>query len=119
MTVAIKIECPKCHADRTMLDTCFGLPAYADPKHHKGTNINPSCVVPVRLVMCPRCQLLEMLPGNGNLLVGLPAFDQNASALRLQSWVQMGAAIWAHSGSPRRALRIERRLWRWHCWSLP
>jgi hypothetical protein len=60
MTVPIKIECPKCHADRTMLDTCFGLPAYADPKHHKGTNINPSCVVPVRLVMCPRCHLLEM-----------------------------------------------------------
>lgn len=35
MTVRIKIECPKCHADRTMLDSCFGVPGYIThhPKH--------------------------------------------------------------------------------------
>jgi len=57
MTVPIKCECPKCHADRTMLDSSFALPA----RHpENAANINPNCTVPVRLVMCPRCHYLEM-----------------------------------------------------------
>ena len=62
MAVAIKTECPKCHADRTMLDTAFGLPGYLEPARQKetGASINSGCAIPVRLVMCPRCHLLEM-----------------------------------------------------------
>ena len=62
MSVPIKIECPKCHADRTMLDTCFGLPGYAEPEMRKatGASINADCAMPVRLVICPRCHLVEM-----------------------------------------------------------
>ena len=62
MAVCIKIECPKCHADRTMLDTSFGVPGRADPQLQKatGTSINANCALPVRLVMCPRCHYLEM-----------------------------------------------------------
>lgn len=62
MSVPIKIECPKCHADRTMLDTCFGLPGYVEPRlqKEKGASINLHCAVPIRLVLCPRCHLLEM-----------------------------------------------------------
>jgi hypothetical protein len=62
MTVRIKRECPKCHADRTMLDACFGLPGHADPELKKstGASINANCAFPVRLVMCMRCHFLEM-----------------------------------------------------------
>ena len=62
MAVGIKIECPKCHADRTMLDSSFGVPGHADPPLQKttGSSINPNCAFPVRLVMCPRCHYLEM-----------------------------------------------------------
>ncbi len=54
MSVPIKIECPKCHADRTMLDNCFALTGFSEGK------LNPDCALPVRLVVCPRCHLLEM-----------------------------------------------------------
>ena len=54
MSVPIKIECPKCHADRTMLDTCFAVPGYSEGA------INTGCGMQVRLVLCPRCHLLEM-----------------------------------------------------------
>ena len=62
MTVPIKTECPKCHADRTMLDTCFGLPGHTHAHHQKETGdcINTKCAIPVRLVLCPRCHYLEM-----------------------------------------------------------
>jgi len=62
MSVGIKIECPKCHADRTMLATCFGVPGYVDPnvKSESGEAVPLSCALPVRLVLCPRCHLLEM-----------------------------------------------------------
>ena len=60
MVVPIKCECPKCHADRTMLETSFGVPGYLKPQKEGGECINPACAVPVRLVLCPRCHLLEM-----------------------------------------------------------
>ncbi|HTV66689.1 MAG TPA: hypothetical protein VMD98_13860 [Bryocella sp.] len=62
MSVPIKTECPKCHADRTMLDTSFGLPGHAGLQLQKdtGASINTNCAIAVRLVMCPRCHLLEM-----------------------------------------------------------
>ncbi len=62
MTVPIKCECPKCHADRTMLDTKFGLPGCAEPSLHEhgAEAINPSAALPVRLILCPRCHYLEM-----------------------------------------------------------
>jgi len=72
MSVGIKIECPKCHADRTMLDTSFGLPGYVEPRLQKdsGASVNTNCAVPVRLVMCPRCHYLELYHdvGLGNLV---------------------------------------------------
>lgn len=69
MSVGIKTECPKCHCDRTMLDTCFCLPAHAQPGVQKetGVSIDPSCALPVRLVMCPHCHYLEMYH---NVVVG-------------------------------------------------
>jgi len=61
MSVGIKVECPKCHGDRTMLDTSFGLPAYVEPaKQENGKSINANCAVPVRLVLCPRCHYVEL-----------------------------------------------------------
>ena len=56
------IECPKCHADRTLLDTSFGLPGYIDPRCNKdsGESTNLTSVLPVRLVLCPRCHYLEL-----------------------------------------------------------
>jgi hypothetical protein len=56
------IECPKCHADRTLLDTSFALPGYIDPRFKKdsGESINPASALPVRLVLCPRCHYLEL-----------------------------------------------------------
>lgn len=61
MSVAIKIECPKCHADRTMLDSSFGVPACLETiEDASGLSINPKCAIPVRLVLCPRCHYIEM-----------------------------------------------------------
>ena len=62
MAIGIKIECPKCHADRTLLDTAIGLPAYAEPcaRAERRSSINPECAVPVRLVLCPRCHYVEL-----------------------------------------------------------
>lgn len=58
----ISRECPKCHADRTLLDTSFGLPAYLEPnrRQDKGDAVNAACALPVRLILCPRCHYLEM-----------------------------------------------------------
>ncbi len=55
-------ECPKCHADRTLLATTFGLPAYkpSEPETDCKENINPGCVLPIRVILCPRCHLLEI-----------------------------------------------------------
>jgi len=62
MAVDIRMECPKCHADRTILDTSFGLPGYIEPcrQPDSGESINPKCAVPVRLILCPRCHYVEM-----------------------------------------------------------
>jgi len=56
------IECPKCHADRTLLETTFGLPGHVDPQlNDSGQSINvTSAALPVRLVLCPRCHYLEL-----------------------------------------------------------
>jgi len=62
MSVPIKCECPRCHGDRTMLDTSFGLPGYIEPQDQKagGESINLTCAMPVRLILCPRCHYLEL-----------------------------------------------------------
>lgn len=62
MSVPIKCECPKCHADRTVLQTCFGVPGYLDPAAQKeaGAAINLKNAVPVHLILCPRCHFVEM-----------------------------------------------------------
>lgn len=62
MTVGIHRECPKCHGDRTMLESCFGLPGYIDPsqKDEKGDTVKLTCAIPVRLILCPRCHLVEL-----------------------------------------------------------
>jgi hypothetical protein len=62
MPCSIHRECPKCHGDRTMLETNFGVPGYVDPKTktENGEDGQLACAIPVRLVLCPRCHLLEM-----------------------------------------------------------
>jgi len=62
MAVGPKIECPKCHADRTMLDTKFSLSEYRDPGAQKeeGGSLPPGCGIPVRLIVCVRCHYLEL-----------------------------------------------------------
>jgi ssDNA-binding Zn-finger/Zn-ribbon topoisomerase 1 len=62
MPLGFNIECPKCHADRTLLDTTFGLPGHIDPRFNKDCpeSINTKSALPVRLVLCPRCHYLEM-----------------------------------------------------------
>jgi len=62
MSLGFNIECPKCHADRTLLDTNFGLPGCVDPRSKKdgGESINIASALPVRLVLCPRCHYLEL-----------------------------------------------------------
>ena len=62
MPLGFNRECPKCHADRTLLATSFGLPGYIEPPSRKesGESINAASALPVRLIMCPRCHLLEI-----------------------------------------------------------
>jgi hypothetical protein len=61
MTVPIKCECPKCHADRTMLDTSFGIAGFAHAPEQEGPPaLNLNSAVPVKLILCPRCHYLEM-----------------------------------------------------------
>jgi len=62
MSRGIKAECPKCHSDRTMLESSFGLPGYVDPKNSQesGARVNLNCATPVRLVLCPCCHYIEM-----------------------------------------------------------
>lgn len=62
MSTVFKKECPKCYTDRTMLDTSFALPGYRHPDCPEAVDntINLKCALPVRIVLCPRCHLLEM-----------------------------------------------------------
>ena len=62
MSLGFNIECPKCHADRTLLETTFGLPGYVAPrqKKHTGEDTVATSAIPVRLIVCVRCHYLEM-----------------------------------------------------------
>ena len=62
MALGFNVECPKCHADRTMLETSFGLPGYRGPgsSPNGGDSTGMSCAVPVRLIVCVRCHYLEL-----------------------------------------------------------
>jgi len=60
MAVGPKIECPKCHADRTMLETTFGLPEYTGAPTKAAASDSTSCALPLRLVLCVRCHYLEL-----------------------------------------------------------
>ena len=62
MSLGFNVECPKCHGDRTLLETTFGLNGYADPRHNKDNEEvpSPNCALPVRLIVCVRCHFLEM-----------------------------------------------------------
>jgi len=62
MPVGPKVECPKCHADRTMLDTKFALSEYRDPgtKNDAGEGPPIGCGVPVRVILCVRCHYVEL-----------------------------------------------------------
>ena len=60
MSPLYKHECPKCYTERTMLDTSFALPGYKGTLSSKETDcINSKCVLPVKLLLCPRCHLIE------------------------------------------------------------
>ncbi len=71
MSLGFNVECPKCHGDRTLLETVFGLNGYLDPraKNDSAESATPNCAFPVRLVVCVRCHYLEMYHdvGLGNL----------------------------------------------------
>jgi hypothetical protein len=44
-----------------MLDTGFGVPTYIAPGEQKqGPAINVNCAFPVRIILCPRCHLVEL-----------------------------------------------------------
>jgi hypothetical protein len=62
MPPEIKRECPRCYSERTVLDTSFALPGYHDPHcHDKDEHVlNEKCVLPVRVLLCPRCHFLEL-----------------------------------------------------------
>jgi hypothetical protein len=61
MSLGFTIECPKCHADRTLLEPAFGLPGYVAPRVAKGAHsTTPAGALPVRVVLCVRCHYLEM-----------------------------------------------------------
>ena len=60
MSRGFNIECPKCHADRTQLDTSFGLPGYIDQRVKKdsGESISLTSALPVRVILCPRTVII-------------------------------------------------------------
>jgi len=62
MSLGFNVECPKCHADRTLLEPCFGLPGYVDPRQAKdgGESITTAGAIPVRVILCVRCHYLEL-----------------------------------------------------------
>ena len=62
MAVGPKTECPKCHADRTMLETKFGLSEYRETSPNGETAPGPpiGCGMPVRVILCVRCHYLEL-----------------------------------------------------------
>ena len=62
MSQGFKQECPKCYTNRTMLDTSFAIPGYKNPdtKEEIADCVNSKCVLPIRVVLCPRCHFVEM-----------------------------------------------------------
>ena len=62
MSLGFTIECPKCHADRTLLETTFVLPGCINPRLSKGSSENTTTAgaLPVRVILCVRCHYLEM-----------------------------------------------------------
>jgi predicted nucleic-acid-binding Zn-ribbon protein len=61
MSLGFTIECPKCHADRTLLEPSFGLPGYVDPRSAKaGGETTMAGALQVRVVLCVRCHYLEL-----------------------------------------------------------
>ena len=64
MSLGFKIDrqCPKCHTDRTLLDTSFALPGHIGPPSKKDSDecVNVTSALPVRVVLCPRCHYLEL-----------------------------------------------------------
>jgi len=62
MSMGFTIQCPKCHADRTLLEPSFGLPGYVDPRSAKSgaANTTTQGALPIRIVLCVRCHYLEM-----------------------------------------------------------
>ena len=60
MSLGFRIDrqCPKCYTDRTLLDTTFSLPGHIN--QDSGECVNVTSALPVRVVFCPRCHLLEM-----------------------------------------------------------
>ena len=62
MSLGFTIECPKCHADRTLLEPTFGLPGYVEPRLQKESVANTTVLgaLPVRAVLCVRCHYLEL-----------------------------------------------------------
>ena len=72
MSLGFNVECPKCHGDRTLLETTFGLSGYVDPRLAKddGESTTPAGALAVRVVLCVRCHYLELYHdvGLGRLL---------------------------------------------------
>jgi predicted nucleic-acid-binding Zn-ribbon protein len=62
MSLGFTIECPKCHADRTLLEPSFALPGYVDSRQAKTSaeTTTMAGAMPVRIVLCVRCHYLEL-----------------------------------------------------------
>jgi hypothetical protein len=60
MPPEIKRECPRCYNSRTLLDTSFALPGYHPDCKDAEKPINEKCILPVKVLLCPNCHLLEL-----------------------------------------------------------
>ena len=58
----IEKRCPKCGAERELQSVILALPGYIDPKYKRptGDSISLKDVLPVRVVLCPGCQYIEL-----------------------------------------------------------
>jgi len=69
MSKPIKRECPHCYTSRTMLDASFALPGLKHTPTQKPEDcLNEECVLPVHILLCPSCHLIELYHDVGDNL---------------------------------------------------
>lgn len=58
----ISKTCPKCSKERGIESVTLALPGYLDPRFRKdsGEKISVKQALPVRIVLCPHCNYIEL-----------------------------------------------------------